>query len=109
MRDQPFAAGFGTGERPALMTEELVFEQRVGKGAAVECYEWKSRTRAEVMNGVGNQFFPSAGFTADEHTGAAGCHCRNLFDGLQKAGSLADQLRESRFSIGMATRIHRSP
>ena len=59
------------GERALLVAEQLRLEQRVGNRRAVERHERLRRARAELVDGLRDQFLAGARLAADQHRGAA--------------------------------------
>src|SRR4029077_17136990 len=56
----------GAGESTFLVPEEFAFQQASGNGGTIELDEGIAMTRAEIVDGLGNQFFAGAGFATDE-------------------------------------------
>ena len=68
----------GSGEGPALMSEQLALEQHLGDGAAIHGDEGMPRAPAGLVNGPRHNLLSGAGFAHDEH---AEIRIRDPFDG----------------------------
>src|SRR5207245_4055806 len=62
-----------------LMPKELAFEQASRDRRAIQLYEGLRASRAQIMNGPGNQLFARACFAIDEHGGISRRHRPYLF------------------------------
>jgi hypothetical protein len=93
MRDEPVPFVVRVGERAALVTEQLIFEQGVRERAAVHRDEWTGSPAAHVMNGTRNEFLAGARFAADQNCGIAPGDRRELRNRLQERGRRPHQLR----------------
>ncbi len=60
-----------SGERTAFVTEELGFEQSIGKRGAVHGYEGPRDTRALFVQGPGNELLSGAALADNQHVGVA--------------------------------------
>src|SRR6185295_19640284 len=69
----------GAGERALFVAEDLALEQRLGNRGAVDRDERKAGARAELMDGLRDQFLAGARLTRDEHRCAGR---RRLLDDL---------------------------
>lgn len=49
------------------MAEEFAFNQPHRQCCTVDPYEWLGSTHTSLVNGSGEQFFTSSGFTRDQH------------------------------------------
>src|SRR5204863_546886 len=55
------------GKGAFFMTEQLAGDELLGKRRAVDLYQSASGSLRSSMNGVGDEFFSSAGFAGDQH------------------------------------------
>ena len=55
----------GVGERAALESEDLGLEQGLGNGCAVDVDEGRARTRASLVDEMGNQSLAGSGLSLD--------------------------------------------
>ncbi|MNN13033.1 hypothetical protein D3C81_1260500 [compost metagenome] len=87
------ALALGAGERAALMTEQLAFEQLLGDRRAVEGDEGLAGPWPEVVQAARDQFLAAAGFAADQHVDRRRRQIQHLpAQGLQGRGD-AEQAR----------------
>ena len=88
---QPFLHPPGPGEGLLFVAEELVGQQFLAEGAAVDGQKAFFGPQAQVVDGLGHQFLAGAGLAQDEDGGVGG---GDLFDGLLQdldLGALAHQ------------------
>ena len=64
--EEALLVGMGTGERAALVAEELALEQRLGQRAAVLGHELLVPARARIMDGAGEQILAGAGLARQQ-------------------------------------------
>ncbi|GBC82933.1 hypothetical protein HRbin10_02071 [bacterium HR10] len=76
----PDATRAGVGEGPALMPEQLRLQQGLRQRAAVDLDERLIGATAVVMNEVGDQLLPHAGFSLQEHGRRAIGHVQGHLD-----------------------------
>ena len=73
----PWCGGFeladlaarGAGEAPALVAEQLAFQQALGQRRAIQADERPFAPRAGKMHRPGDQFLADAAFAANQHRG----------------------------------------
>ena len=61
------AAGLGTGEGPAFVTEQLRLQQLAGNRRGIECDERPRRPRAVPVKRTRDQFLAGARLAGDQH------------------------------------------
>jgi len=88
----------GAGESAALVAEEFGFEKAAGNGGAIDFDEGAIATRTEIVDGAGEEFFPSAGFAEEEDGGASGGGELDLGEGALERGTLADDFLKIEFT-----------
>src|SRR5262249_36933740 len=93
MRDETAPFLVRVGERASLVTEQLVFEQRVRQRAAVDGNERKWRPVAHVMDGAGHELLARSRLTTHENGSVASGDRRKLRDRVQKRRRCTHQLR----------------
>ena len=97
---EPIPPGRGAGEGPALVAEQLAFEQRLRHARAIEHHEGRPRTGAGIVDGLGHQFLAGSGFALQEHgcvgLGNAGHEIKHLLEG----GRAPDQPLRMREALG---------
>src|SRR5580704_9541486 len=64
--------GERTGEGAAFVAKQLGFKKTRGDGSAIHLNEGAFATRAEIVNGAGNQFFAGTGFAKNQNRGSCG-------------------------------------
>jgi len=85
----------GAGEGAAFVTEEFVFEERVGNGGAIESDERLLAAMRKLMDGAGEEFLAGAAFAEKQNGGVGGSDFLELMtDGLHGRG-FADDAREA--------------
>ncbi len=82
----------GAGKCALLVTEEFAFHQRFGHCGTVYGHKRTRTSRAQVMNGSGDQFFPCTAFAVDQDCGFAGSHLPNQREYLLHGGRCANQI-----------------
>ena len=68
------AVGHGAGERAADVPEQFALQQVFGQGAAVDADERAAASRAEPVNGLGDQFLARARLAQQQHGGVRAGH-----------------------------------
>src|SRR5258708_8003181 len=91
------------------MAEQLVFEQRIRKGSAIDGDKWIFSLRAQVVDRMSNKLFSGSGFAADENRASAGSHGRDQIDRFKKLRRSADELGERLEPHGPPNRINTFP
>ena len=84
----------GTGERTAVVAEELAFDERLRDGGAVEADEGLVPARAGVMDGRRKDALARAGVPVDDERGIARRHTFHVGDGLLQARRPGDETVE---------------
>ena len=74
------------GERAARMTEHLVFKKVIREGTAIDCYERKVASAAQMMDSACTQLLAGAGFSRNQHWTVAARYERNFRDKVKKGG-----------------------
>ena len=81
-REPAILAIRGTGERAALVTEQLALEERLGERGAVQLDEWTLRAGRSLVQRVRDQLLAGATLAGDQHGRSAR---RDLIDDLEDA------------------------
>ena len=81
----------GAGVGADLVAEQLVFQQGVGNGGAVQLQELPPPALGKVMQPLGDQFLARAPLPDDEHGLLQGGDLGHLFQNPQKGGGFAQQ------------------
>src|ERR1700693_3889823 len=87
--------GYGSGERALLVAKELAFQQIQRNGSTIQPYKRTSAPRADVVDGVCDEFLAGAGFTLDQHSRTGGRDSFDLFKHRFQRRTIADDLLES--------------
>src|SRR5216683_2401079 len=95
--EKAFFGSHGAGERTLDVTEKLRLEEIDRDGAGVNGDERFVRTGRGGVDGLGDEFLPSATLPADEHGGARG---RDLGDELVVGPRLGDVIHGAAFEGG---------
>jgi hypothetical protein len=64
----------GPGKGTLLVPKQLTLQEIEGYGSAVKLHEGASAARAQVVNGMGDQFLPCSGFSQNQHSGISWRH-----------------------------------
>src|SRR5438128_3803676 len=91
-------AGFAracSGEGPALVAEELVFDEAFGNRGAIESDERLFATGGEVMNSPREQFLTRAAFTEEEDGGVGLRDALKLLTEITNRSVFANDARET--------------
>src|SRR6185295_13789857 len=83
-------ARHGSRERPALVAEELAFEERLGEGRAVDGHERLAGPRAPLVQGAGRQLLAGAALAAQQDGRVGGRRPAEEAVDLLHARALAD-------------------
>src|SRR5215470_9556822 len=84
----------GTGERPALVAEELALEETGGDRGAVELDERLTAPGAERVGQAGDQLLSRSGLTPNEDRGVRRCHGLDQADHSPERQAPADESME---------------
>ena len=79
------------GKCALFITKQFAFQQGLGQGCAIECYERTPRPAALCNDGLGDQFFTGTRLTLNEHTAIGGCIPLNELSHLLHGLRLAQQ------------------
>src|ERR1700730_1731386 len=82
--------GISPGKSAALMAEKFAFEQSCGNGGTVSTNKITIASRTELMNSLGDQFFPGASFAENEHRRIGAGHRFYLLKRTLQAWAFAD-------------------
>src|SRR3984893_5494582 len=82
--------GISPGKSAALMAEKFAFEQSCGNGGTVSTNKITIASRTELMNSLGDQFFPGASFAENEHRRIGSGHRFYLLKRTLQAWAFAD-------------------
>jgi hypothetical protein len=85
----------GSGKRASLVTKKLTFQQIQRNGSAIQSYERAPASRAEVVNGVRDQFFAGACLPLDKNGGIGRRHASDFFKDRFQSSAPAYDLLES--------------
>ena len=102
---RPRRFSVGAGESALHVAEELGFEQRFGKGAAIDGDEGRFGASAVFVDGAGNEFFSRAAFSSNQH---AAILRRDVFDQVENGahiGAGADDVVETGEAAKLAAQI----
>jgi hypothetical protein len=91
--EQALAGAVGPGERAALVSEQLAFQQRVGECGAVDRDQRLCGAVAAVMNGPGHEFLASPGLSGDENSNIRRRDASNLLAKLSNRSAASANLR----------------
>ncbi|MCG3778609.1 MAG: hypothetical protein JW388_1330 [Nitrospira sp.] len=100
--DAPFD---GAGERALLVAEQLAFQQRRRERSAVNGHHRRTRTRAELVNGFGDEFFSRATFAENEDAGARGSDLPHDLKNPLHGSGFADDVVEAKFRIKLLMKL----
>ena len=80
----------GTSEGSLFVPEELAFEQVGRNGSTIYGDEGFVRAMTVLVNGTGDELFPSAGFATDENGNGLRCNPAEFFVNLGHRPAVAD-------------------
>src|SRR5437660_10816923 len=86
------AAGDGAGERPALIAEQLAFQEAVRERRAVHRHERPMRTRATSMDVPRQDFLAGATLSLDQNRGLTDGDSFEGMEDPQHRGIVGDEL-----------------
>src|SRR6267142_6812977 len=86
--------GDGAGEGTFLMAEQLALQEPRGHGRAVELDERALPTRAQVVQGAGDQLLARARFPTNKYRGVGGGDGFDLLEDPAEGGAVSDDLPE---------------
>src|SRR3954467_5820314 len=89
------AAGIGAGECAALVSEELVLDERLRDRGAVQRDERLSHPRGELMQRAREKLFARSALAEQQHGGVTGRDALQLARHRLHCGALAEDARES--------------
>src|SRR5205807_1911311 len=68
----PLARTARAGERPALIAEQLAFQEAIGNGGAVDADKGLEASPAVLLDQLGDKFLTGASFSGDQHARVSG-------------------------------------
>src|SRR5262249_54559261 len=86
-----------SGESPTLMAEELVLEQILRQGGAVDRHGTMLRARGQLMDRARNELLAGTGLAEDQHIRIGRCHGLDEREDLAHRVALADHEPEAAF------------
>src|SRR5262249_186574 len=97
--EQPFAVFGGSGERPALVTEKLAFQELLRKRRAILGHEQFVAPPRSIMRPRGHDLFAGAGLAFDEHRHPSVDHLVELLQKSLHGRARPENRASSRTSI----------
>src|SRR6201997_1333635 len=82
----------GPGKGTLLMPKQLTLQQIERYGSAVKLDEGASASRAQIVNGMGDQFFPRSSFSQNQHSGIGRCYTFHFRQHRLQSRALTDDL-----------------
>jgi len=93
-----------SGERAALVAEQLALDKTRGKRCAIQWHEWSRSSTTRLMNCPRNKLFASAGFSMYQYANVRIGHHPNPVPNLPQPRACANHLAGA--EIGMAQAYH---
>src|ERR1700758_1063359 len=74
------------------MSKQLTLQEIEGDGSAVKFDEGASTARAQIVNGMRNQFLSGSGFSQNPHSGVGRCYLSHFQQCRLQSRAVADDL-----------------
>ena len=74
------------------MPKQLTLQEIEGDGSAVKLDEGASAARAQIVNGLGNQFLSRSRFSQNQHSGIGRCYLFHFQQCRLQSRAVADDL-----------------
>src|SRR5580700_3206827 len=87
------------------MAEKFGFQKPAGNSCAIDLDESALAARAEIVDGSGDELFPRAGFSGDEHGGPRGSNYFHLRQGALERGAIAYDFFKIEFTANFFLKI----